>query len=250
LASRLTYAADRQNKIPRAGQRTLPSMRRLGQLAPGLDAAIEIRSNHRTYDATKRVLDVLVAGLALVIFAPVMVLIAIIIRWDSAGPAVFRQQRVGQGGRIFTFYKYRTMYVDARERFPELYDYGFSAEEWRTLFYKLPEDPRLTRFGQLLRKTTLDELPNLFNVLQGDMSLVGPRPELPEYVRYYTDEQLAKFSVRSGVTGLAQTSGRGMLSVQEQISADVEYVENRSLWFDLKILFRTLQMVVLRVGAF
>jgi lipopolysaccharide/colanic/teichoic acid biosynthesis glycosyltransferase len=142
------------------------------------------------------------------------------------------------------------MYVDARDRFPELYDYRYTEEEWQDLFYKLPEDPRLTRFGQALRKTTLDELPNLFNVLRGDLSLVGPRPELPEYVRYYTPRQLSKFSVRSGVTGLAQTTGRGTLSVQEQIAADVEYVENQSMWLDLKILARTLRMVFFGVGAF
>lgn len=202
------------------------------------------------YDVGKRVLDFLVALIALAISLPIIALLALVIRIDSPGPAIFRQQRIGRGGRPFTFYKFRTMYVDAKERFPDLYAYQYTDDEWRELFYKLPEDPRLTRFGRRLRKTTLDELPNLINVLTGQMSLVGPRPELPEYVRYYTPEQMAKFSVRSGVTGLAQTSGRGMLPVQEQIGADLEYVRRRSFWFDLLLLQRTAKMVVLRVGAF
>jgi lipopolysaccharide/colanic/teichoic acid biosynthesis glycosyltransferase len=202
------------------------------------------------YDVVKRAFDLLVGGAALAVSLPVIVVLAILIRLDSPGPAIFRQPRVGQGGRVFTFLKFRTMYVDARERFPELYAYQYTDEEWRALFYKLPDDPRLTPFGRRLRITTLDELPNLFNVVRGDMSLVGPRPELPEYVRYYSAEQMQKFLVPSGVTGLAQVSGRGWLPVQEQIAADVEYVRRRSPLFDLRILLRTIKMVILRVGAF
>ncbi len=195
-------------------------------------------------------LDLTASAVGLFFFAPIIGIIAVLIRLDSPGPAIFRQLRVGEGGRTFTFYKFRTMYVDAKERFPQLYDYRYTADQWNTLYYKLPQDPRLTRFGRLVRKTTLDELPNLFNVLRGDMSLVGPRPELPEYVKYYTPEQLVKFSVRAGVTGLAQSSGRGTLPVQDQIAADVEYVARSSFWFDLKILARTVMMVVRGVGAF
>jgi lipopolysaccharide/colanic/teichoic acid biosynthesis glycosyltransferase len=202
------------------------------------------------YRLAKRTLDFVVAAVGLAIFLPVIGVLVLLTRHDSPGPAIFRQTRVGYRGRPFTFYKFRTMYVDARERFPELYAYQYTEQEWHELFYKLPDDPRLTPFGRRLRKTTLDELPNLFNVLRGQMSLVGPRPELPEYARYYTPEQIVKFSVPSGVTGLAQTSGRGMLSVQEQIAADVEYVRRRSFWFDLVLLARTLKMVVLRIGAF
>jgi lipopolysaccharide/colanic/teichoic acid biosynthesis glycosyltransferase len=199
---------------------------------------------------SKRMIDFTVAAIALIVFAPVIAVIALLIRLDSPGPAVFRQQRVGQGGRTFTFYKFRTMYVDAKERFPDLYNYRYTIDQWNTLFYKLPDDPRMTRFGRIVRKTTLDELPNLFNVFKGDMSLVGPRPELPDYVKYYTPEQLTKFSVRAGVTGLAQSSGRGTLPVQDQIAADLEYVARSSFWFDLTILARTVAMVVRGVGAF
>ncbi len=221
-----------------------------GQLAPGLDAPIPLRPSPTGYRLAKRVLDLTASAVGLFFFAPIIGIIAVLIRLDSPGPAIFRQLRVGEGGRTFTFYKFRTMYVDAKERFPQLYDYRYTADQWNTLYYKLPQDPRLTRFGRLVRKTTLDELPNLFNVLRGDMSLVGPRPELPEYVKYYTPEQLVKFSVRAGVTGLAQSSGRGTLPVQDQIAADVEYVARSSFWFDLKILARTVMMVVRGVGAF
>jgi lipopolysaccharide/colanic/teichoic acid biosynthesis glycosyltransferase len=202
------------------------------------------------YRFAKRALDVVVAAVGLAIFLPLIGVLVLLTRLDSPGPAIFRQTRVGYGGRLFTFYKFRTMYVDAKERFPDLYDYEYTDEEWRELFYKLPDDPRLTPFGRRLRKTTLDELPNLFNVLLGQMSLVGPRPELPEYARYYTPEQMVNFSVPPGATGLAQTSGRALLSVQERIEADVEYVRRRSFWFDLVLLARTVKMVILRIGAF
>lgn len=204
----------------------------------------------RIYYATKRALDLVVGTIGLVFSLPVMLVLGVIIRLDSPGPIVFRQYRVGQDGRLFTFYKFRTMWVDARERFPELYRYQYSDDEIRTMYFKVLDDPRLTRFGSHLRRTSLDELPNLFNVLRGEMTLVGPRPELPEMVRYYRDDQLMKFSVRPGVTGLAQVSGRAVLPFQETIRADLEYCRRRSFWFDLTILVRTIHTCALRIGAF
>ncbi len=250
MATHLTYGNNPQPVIAPSRAATNRAAVQPGHLAPGLETPITLKPAHPLYLIGKRVTDISVAAIATVIFAPVIAIIALLIRLDSPGPAIFRQQRVGHGGRTFTFYKFRTMYADAKERFPELYDYRYSTEQWNTLFYKLPEDPRMTRFGRIVRKTTLDELPNLFNVLKGDMSLVGPRPELPDYVEYYTPAQLAKFSVRAGVTGLAQSSGRGTLPVQDQIAADLEYVARSSFWFDVKILARTVAMVVRGVGAF
>lgn len=203
----------------------------------------------RVYRRGKRAFDVTVVVALSPLVVPLALVIAFIIKVTSPGPAVFRQARVAEGGRIIEFCKFRTMYVDAKERFPELYDYTYSAEEFENLYYKPAFDPRNTPFGRALRKTTLDELPNLLNVLRGDCSLVGPRPELPEFVRYYTPEQLAKFTVPSGVTGLAQVSGRNNLSVQEQISLDVEYVATQSFRNDLRLLFATAIAVVRRVGA-
>ncbi|MFP5256674.1 MAG: sugar transferase [Acidimicrobiia bacterium] len=203
----------------------------------------------RTYEASKRTIDLCVAVLVLVAVLPLMVVIAIAIRIDSPGPAVFRQRRVGRNGETFQFFKFRTMRVDARERFPELYSYDFSDDELGSMFFKLPHDPRCTRFGRWLRRTSLDELPNLVNVLRGDMSLVGPRPEIPEMLPFYESHQHCKFGVKPGLTGLAQTSGRNILRFVETNAKDVEYVQRRSLALDLRILLRTTWCVAMMIGA-
>jgi len=178
-----------------------------------------------------------------------MLVLMALIRLDSPGPAVFRHERVSRGAGTFRFAKFRTMYVDARERFPELYAYSYSDDDIQSMKFKLPQDPRLTRVGRWLRRTSLDELPNLFNVLLGHMTLVGPRPEIPEMVRYYTPQQLVKFSVKPGLTGLAQTRGRNILTFQQTLSADLEYVSTRSLTLDIRILVRTLWTVAVQFGA-
>jgi lipopolysaccharide/colanic/teichoic acid biosynthesis glycosyltransferase len=197
-----------------------------------------------------RVLEVVVAGALLVLTLPLMLAIAAIVRLDSPGPVIFRQTRVGRDGRLFLFAKFRTLYADARERWPELYAYRYTADEVAALHFKLKNDPRVTRVGRWLRKSTLDELPNLWNVLVGEVAFVGPRPEIPEMLPYYDAETLAKFSVRPGVTGLAQVRGRGELSFRDTVSYDVEYVRTRSLRLDLEILARTLCCTLLRKGAF
>lgn len=226
--------------------------------APGAPAEIVARRRaeapwpdrpRRSYRAGKRALDLLVASAGLVVAAPAMAVVAIAIRLESPGPAVFRQRRVGQDGREFTFYKFRTMFADARERFPDLYDYDFAEGQLGSSYYKPADDPRRTRVGTFLRRTTLDELPNLVNVFLGQVSLVGPRPELPEMVRHYRPDQIAKFSVKSGMTGLAQVSGRNQLTILEQIDLDVAYAIRPSFWGDLKILGRTVVAVARQVGA-
>ena len=141
------------------------------------------------------------------------------------------------------------MRIDAAERFPQLYAYEYDSDEIETMFFKLPYDPRCTRFGKHLRRTSLDELPNLINVLKGDMTFVGPRPEIPQMLPYYEPHQYCKFAVRPGMTGLAQVSGRNILRFVETNAKDLEYVERRSLWFDLTILFKTVGIVPLMIGA-
>lgn len=185
----------------------------------------------------------------LLVTLPVIAALAVVIRLDSGGPVFFRQERVGRGGGTFTFYKFRTMYADARDRFPELYRYAYDDDELRSMYFKLPYDPRLTRVGRRLRRTSLDELPNLINVLRGDMSLVGPRPEIPEMLPHYLPHQLAKFAVKPGLTGLAQVSGRNILRFQETIGRDLDYVARRSFWRDLWILVKTPVVVILMIGA-
>lgn len=204
----------------------------------------------RSYQIAKRTLDIVGSLVLLLVAAPVMAVLAVVIRLDSPGPAVFRQTRVTRGGRHFRFYKFRTMYVDAKERFPELYAYRYADSEFDDAFYKLADDPRNTRVGRWLRRTTLDELPNLFNVLLGDLSLVGPRPELPELVRYYRPEELACFFTKAGLTGLAQVAGRSLLTVRERLTLDLRYVAHQSVLLDLRILAKTALVVVTQRGAF
>jgi exopolysaccharide production protein ExoY len=199
-----------------------------------------------------------------------MVALAIWIRRDSPGPALFWQTRMGRdrrarrgasvprgerrqvdaAGRPFAFVKFRTMYVDARERFPELYRYDYSPAEMETLIFKSDDDPRITPMGRWLRKTSLDELPNFINLLLGQVTLVGPRPEIPEMTAYYTDAQRAKFAVKPGITGAAQIAGRALLRWQETVTLDLDYVANRSLRRDVEILIGTVKAAITRHGAF
>jgi lipopolysaccharide/colanic/teichoic acid biosynthesis glycosyltransferase len=190
------------------------------------------------------------ALLFLLVNLPIMVVVAIIIKRGTPGPVLFFQPRVGRGGKTFYFVKFRTMYADAKERFPELYRYAYDDQAIQTLVFKLKNDPRLTPQGRWLRKTSLDELPNFWNVLTGDMALVGPRPEIPEMLPYYRGEMRRKFLVRPGITGLAQISGRGNLSFKDTVELDVQYVRERSLRRDIGILLGSVRCVLKAVGAF
>jgi len=198
----------------------------------------------------QRALEVVIAAIALILTTPIMLVLAILIRRGTPGKAIFHQDRVGAGAQLFKFVKFRTLYVDARTRFPELYAYRYSQDELRELKFKVQKDPRVTPQGTWMRKSTLDELPNFWNVLRGDMALVGPRPEIPEMLPYYVGGMKRKFDVRPGITGLAQISGRGRLGFYETVAYDLEYVEKRSLLLDAKILFLTLVKIVTRDGAF
>jgi lipopolysaccharide/colanic/teichoic acid biosynthesis glycosyltransferase len=197
-----------------------------------------------------RMFECAVALSVLVLSAPLCLVLAVLVRLDSPGPVLFFQTRLGRGAKPFRFVKFRTMLVDARERYPELYRYKYTPEQIEVMRFKVKDDPRTTRFGEWLRKTSLDELPNFWNVLTGDMALVGPRPEIPEMLPYYSGEGLLKFSVKPGVTGFAQTAGRGHLSFRETVRLDVEYVKTRSLLVDLKMMLNTVAMVVRGHGAF
>jgi lipopolysaccharide/colanic/teichoic acid biosynthesis glycosyltransferase len=194
-----------------------------------------VKRSHRVYDAVKRVLDVAAAAVALVVLSPVFLVVAVLVRLKSDAPVVFRQQRPGKGGRIFTLYKFRTM----REAAP-----GTSGVE-----AVASDAERLTPFGRTLRATTLDELPQFLNVLKGDMSVVGPRPLLPEYLDRYNEEQARRHEVRPGITGWAQINGRNAVSWDDRFKMDVWYVDHRSFSLDVRILFKTLRAVVSREGV-
>jgi lipopolysaccharide/colanic/teichoic acid biosynthesis glycosyltransferase len=196
----------------------------------------------------KRAFDLLVAGAALVVLSPLLALVALIVRLESRGPVVFRQPRIGKDGRTFMILKFRTM----RSRPEDAHDLNpvpqvSAFEEY--VFDPLYGGKQYTRIGRLLRTTSLDELPNLINVLRGDMSIVGPRPEVPELVAQYRPEYHRRHKVRPGITGLAQVNGRASLTYEKTIAYDLEYVDDHSLLRDLGILARTLPVVLSRKGA-
>ncbi len=195
----------------------------------------------------KAAVDRVVAAAALVLLAPVLAGIALLIRWDSPGPVLFRQQRVGRDGRRFTMLKFRTMVVDAEARRGEL---AHLNERSEGLLFKIRQDPRITRVGRVLRRFSLDELPQLLNVLTGSMSLVGPRPPLPEEAARYDERVRRRLRVKPGLTGAWQVSGRSDLPWDEAVRLDVGYVENWSLGMDAEILLRTGSAVVRGTGAY
>jgi lipopolysaccharide/colanic/teichoic acid biosynthesis glycosyltransferase len=195
-------------------------------------------------ELVKSLSDRVLAAIGLVVISPLLAMIAVVVRLDSPGPAFFRQSRVGRNGRMFTFWKFRGMVVDARQRFPELYDYNYSPAEIQDLRFHPAEDPRVTRVGQFLRRTSLDELPNLINVALGDMSLVGPRPEIPELLSYYGNAAAEILSVRPGITSLAKLIGRDNITFEETLALDRRYIRERSLALDFRLLFGTAVMVV------
>jgi lipopolysaccharide/colanic/teichoic acid biosynthesis glycosyltransferase len=203
-----------------------------------------------SWEVLYRLLEIIIATAVLLLALPIMLVVALVVKMGTPGKVLFFQERVGKGRRTFWFVKFRTMHTDARQRFPELYRYAYSDEETKSLVFKIKNDPRLTPQGRWLRKTSLDELPNFWNVLTGDMALVGPRPEIPEMLPYYSGEMLEKFMVRPGITGLAQVSGRGNLGFHETVRLDVQYVRRRSPQMDFKILLESVKCVVRAVGAF
>jgi exopolysaccharide biosynthesis polyprenyl glycosylphosphotransferase len=196
--------------------------------------------------ALKRGIDILVSAAGIVVLTPLMLLIAIAVRVDSRGPAFFKQLRAGRHGKPFRIVKFRTMCHDAEERVSEV----ISVDDLTEPMFKLKEDPRVTRVGRFLRRTSLDELPQLFNVLRGDMSLVGPRPEEVWLVERYGETQRFRLQMRPGLTGPMQVHGRGELNFQERLAVEREYVENYSLRKDLKIVLRTGSAIFRANGAY
>jgi lipopolysaccharide/colanic/teichoic acid biosynthesis glycosyltransferase len=200
-----------------------------------------------------RVLDVVVGGAALIVLSPVMAVVGAVVACTSRGPALFRQVRLGRNGRPFVMYKFRTMRVGSDDQPHREYVARLLAEpamaDGLGGVYKLADDPRITRVGRWLRETSLDELPQLFNVLKGDMSLVGPRPVLPWEAVLFGPAYDRRFEVRPGITGLWQCSGRNKLTMTQALDLDLRYVEEQSLRLDVAILLRTLPVVVGRVGV-
>jgi exopolysaccharide biosynthesis WecB/TagA/CpsF family protein len=212
-------------------------------------ACPHIHSATRAFDdMTKRAMDIAVSGTALIALSPLLALFAAAIKLTSPGPAVFRQVRVGENGAEFTLYKFRSMYIDAETRRAQLTEQNHHGAGGVT--FKLKRDPRVTMVGRWLRKSSMDELPQLFNILKGDMSLVGPRPPLPQEVARYTPIQLRRLEAKPGLTCLWQVSGRANLSFERQVALDVEYLAKRTVLLDLLILLRTIPAVLTARGAY
>ena len=194
----------------------------------------------------KLLADRLLALLLIILASPVLIGIALVIRHDSPGPALFTQDRVGEGGRLFRVFKFRTMVVDAEARLADL----ARDDEGNGILFKIHTDPRITRVGKVLRRFSIDELPQLFNVLRGEMSLVGPRPPLPSEVDAYESDAVRRLRVRPGMTGLWQVSGRSDLSWGDSVRLDLWYVDNWSFALDTQIVVRTARAVFAGQGAY
>jgi len=193
----------------------------------------------------KRTTDIVLASAGLVVLAPLFVVVAALIKLDSPGPVLFRQTRMGEGGKTFELFKFRTMAVDAEARKAEIAGLNKHVlEDGDPRLFKVPDDPRVTRVGRPLRRYSLDELPQLVNVLRGEMSLVGPRPLILEEDRHVVDWRRRRLHVRPGITGLWQVSGRDDISFEEMVELDYRYVADWSLVDDLGLLLRTLPAVV------
>jgi len=200
------------------------------------------------YESAKRVLDLLLGSVLLIIALPVILIAAAAIRIETPGSPFFIQVRLGKDGKPFRICKLRGMYADARIKFPSYYDYASKPDLDFCFHHEL--DPRVTRTGMFIRKTSIDELPNLWNVVLGDMTLVGPRPEIPEVMALYGPYRQEYLSVKPGVTCLSKCTGRDRLTKRETIELDIDYVRRRSFLLDMIILWRTFRGVVLRQDVF
>ena len=206
---------------------------------------VEAPTAQRAGRWSKRLFDILAASMALLVAGPIMVFTMLAIKVDDRGPVIFKQVRVGKNGRLFECLKFRSMVVDAEARLAALKNEGPNA-----VLFKMTRDPRITRVGQIIRRFSIDELPQLWNVLRGDMSLIGPRPALPNEVAQYAPHVHRRLEVRPGLTGLWQVSGRSNLSWEDTVRLDLYYVDNWSMPQDLNILFRTVGAVLFSNGAY
>ena len=196
---------------------------------------VESRGNFSLYEICKRVMDILGAGCGLVLLSPVIIIVAILVKFSSKGPVFFSQKRVGKNGKAFEMYKFRSMVVNAEELKEKL----AAQNEMSGPMFKMKDDPRVTKVGKFIRKTSLDELPQLWNVIKGDMSLVGPRPSLPKEVAQFEEWMYKRLWVKPGLTCYWQVSGRNNIDFEDWMKLDCKYVDERNLWIDIKLIFKT-----------
>lgn len=202
----------------------------------------------------KRLFDLVVASLALIVLSPLFAVLAFLVKRSSPGPILFVQERIGRNGEPFPFYKFRTMVHDSDDaihrQFAAMFINGSGAASSQDKVYKLTEDPRVTAIGRWLRKTSLDELPQLFNIVRGEMSLVGPRPPIAYELDHYQPWHHERLRITPGLTGLWQVSGRSNVPFEEMVRLDIHYINSWSLWSDLRILFKTVPVVLRGTGGY
>lgn len=198
------------------------------------------------YQIVKRVFDVCFAGICLILLLPILLVSAIMIRLESKGNVIFKQERVGKDGQTFKMYKFRSMFIDAEARKSELQHLNMMSGP----VFKIKNDPRITKVGQFIRKTSIDELPQLINIIKGDMSIVGPRPPLPKEVAQYSEHQRKRLDVKPGLTCYWQVSGRNAIGFDEWVELDIKYIKERGILTDIKIILRTIPAVLKCSGAY
>jgi len=215
--------------------------------SPKNELLTEVEKTRVLYHFSKRSLDILGASIGIILLSILLIFIAVLIKLeDPKGPIFFTQKRVGKNGREFNMYKFRSMITDAEAKLEELLKYN----EVEGAMFKMKDDPRITRVGKFIRKTSIDELPQLFNVLKGDMSLVGPRPPLPREVNEYTNYHKQRLLVTPGCTGVWQASARNSVGFEEMVEMDLYYIRNRSFVFDIKIILKTVLVLFGSKNAF
>ena len=195
----------------------------------------ENKESLKFYEICKRGIDIIGAGSGLLLLSPVIAIVACAVKFTSKGPIFFSQKRVGKNGQLFDMYKFRSMVVNAEELKEKL----ANQNEMSGPMFKIKDDPRVTKVGRFIRKTSLDELPQLWNVLKGDMSLVGPRPSLPKEVKQFEKWMYKRLTVKPGLTCYWQVSGRNNIDFEDWMKLDISYVEDRNLWIDIKLIFKT-----------
>jgi lipopolysaccharide/colanic/teichoic acid biosynthesis glycosyltransferase len=196
--------------------------------------------------AVKRLMDIVISLISIIILSPIFLIIFILIKVDSKGPVIFKQIRVGKNNKNFKIYKFRTMIVNSDKN----RDLQLNVENIENFIFQSKRDSRITKVGDALRKSSLDELPQLFNVFIGNMSIVGPRPEIPEVVKYYPENYKQRLLVKPGITGLAQVSGRGEIELGKTVNFDLTYIKKFSLFYDIKLIISTVGSVLKKDGAF
>lgn len=203
-----------------------------------LNKVVEIKYNSKYsfYKYSKRILDILGALVGLILLSPILIIVGILIKLESKGAIIFAQKRVGLNGKEFKMYKMRSMVVNAEEIKEQL----SSGNEMSGPMFKMKNDPRITKIGKFIRKTSIDELPQLFNVFKGDMSLVGPRPSLPKEIEEFESWMLKRLDVKPGLTCYWQVSGRNNIDFEDWMKLDIKYVEEQGFWLDIKLIFKTI----------